>query len=78
MVAIGSLALGLCGVIASFQPDADFGRVLACGGVFKIGSLAWGMAFDGFPPDRSLGSGRRRGCLIGSGCSSMARGGRQG
>ena len=53
LVAIGVIALGLYGVIASFQPDATFGRVLAAyGGVFVVGSLAWGMAFDDFKPDR--------------------------
>lgn len=53
VVLLGVLALGLYGVIASFQPDANFGRVLAAyGGVFIVGSLAWGMAFDGFRPDR--------------------------
>ena len=32
---------------------ANFGRVLAAyGGVFIVGSLAWGMVFDGFRPDR--------------------------
>ena len=41
------------GVIAAFQPDNNFGRVLAAyGGVFVAGSLLWGMAFDGFRPDR--------------------------
>lgn len=53
MVALGMLALGVYGLIAALQPDANFGRVLAAyGGVFVIGSLAWGMAFDGFRPDR--------------------------
>lgn len=53
VVAIGVLALGLYGAIAAMQPDATFGRVLAAyGGVFIIGSLAWGMVFDGFRPDR--------------------------
>ena len=34
-------------------PDADFGRILAAyGGVFIVGSLLWGMALDGFRPDR--------------------------
>jgi small multidrug resistance family-3 protein len=29
------------------------GRILAAyGGVFVVGSLAWGMAVDGFRPDR--------------------------
>lgn len=53
VVALGILALGIYGVVATFQPDANFGRVLAAyGGVFIVGSLAWGMAFDGFRPDR--------------------------
>lgn len=52
-VALGVVALGLYGVIAAFQPDANFGRVLAAyGGVFIVGSLAWGVVFDGFRPDR--------------------------
>ena len=53
VVALGVIALGLYGVIATFQPDANFGRVLAAyGGVFIVGSLIWGVAFDGFKPDR--------------------------
>jgi len=50
---LGVLALGLYGVVAAFQPDSEFGRVLAAyGGVFIVGSLAWGMAVDGLRPDR--------------------------
>ena len=50
---LGALALGIYGVVAAFQPDNEFGRVLAAyGGVFIVGSLAWGVAFDGFRPDR--------------------------
>lgn len=50
---IGIIALGLYGFVATLQPDAHFGRILAAyGGVFVAGSLAWGMAFDGFRPDR--------------------------
>jgi len=50
---LGVAALGLYGVVAALQPDGEFGRVLAAyGGVFIVGSLAWGMAFDGFRPDR--------------------------
>jgi small multidrug resistance family-3 protein len=49
----GVIALGLYGFVATFQPDANFGRILAAyGGVFVAGSLAWGMALDGFRPDR--------------------------
>ncbi|MCU1643885.1 MAG: rane protein [Nocardia sp.] len=49
----GVIALGLYGFVATLQPDASFGRILAAyGGVFVAGSLLWGMAFDGFRPDR--------------------------
>jgi small multidrug resistance family-3 protein len=51
--AAGMLALAGYGFVASAQPDQHFGRVLAAyGGVFVGGSLLWGMAFDGFRPDR--------------------------
>jgi small multidrug resistance family-3 protein len=50
----GVITLGLYGFVATWQPDAHFGRILAAyGGVFVAGSLAWGMAFDGFRPDRA-------------------------
>jgi small multidrug resistance family-3 protein len=50
---LGVLALGIYGLVAALQPEHEFGRVLAAyGGVFIVGSLAWGMAFDGFRPDR--------------------------
>lgn len=49
----GIVALGLYGLVATLQPDAHFGRILAAyGGVFVVGSLAWGMAVDGFRPDK--------------------------
>ena len=52
-VGLGVISLGLYGVVAAFQPDAHFGRVLAAyGGVFIVGSLLWGMVLDGFRPDR--------------------------
>lgn len=51
--ALGVVALGAYGFIASLQPDANFGRVLAAyGGVFIASSLVWGMVFDKFSPDR--------------------------
>lgn len=49
----GVIALGLYGIVATLQPDANFGRILAAyGGVFIAGSLLWAMALDGFKPDR--------------------------
>ena len=50
---LGVIALGAYGFVATLQPDAHFGRILAAyGGVFVAGSLAWGVIFDGFRPDR--------------------------
>lgn len=52
-IGAGMIALGLYGFVATLQPDAHFGRILAAyGGVFVAGSLAWGVAVDGFRPDR--------------------------
>ena len=52
-IGAGIVALGLYGFIATLQSDPHFGRSLAAyGGVFVAGSLAWGMALDGFRPDR--------------------------
>ncbi|MBM9468795.1 YnfA family protein [Nakamurella leprariae] len=49
----GVIALGLYGFVATLQPDANFGRILAAyGGVFVAGSLAWAMVVDKFRPDR--------------------------
>jgi small multidrug resistance family-3 protein len=43
------LSLALYGVVATLQPSHEFGRVLAAyGGVFIVGSLLWGVLFDGF------------------------------
>jgi small multidrug resistance family-3 protein len=49
----GVLALGAYGLVATLQPSAEFGRVLAAyGGVFVAGSLLWAVALDGYRPDR--------------------------
>jgi hypothetical protein len=59
------IALGAYGFVATFQPDPNFGRILAAyGGIFVAGSLAWGVVLDKFQPDRwdYLGAGL---CLIG-------------
>ncbi|QUH00687.1 YnfA family protein [Saccharopolyspora erythraea] len=52
-IGAGVIALGLYGFVATFQPDPNFGRILAAyGGVFVAGSLLWGVVMDGFRPDR--------------------------
>lgn len=52
-VGSGVVALAAYGFVATLQPDANFGRILAAyGGIFVAGSLAWGIALDGFKPDR--------------------------
>jgi len=52
-IGAGIVALGLYGFVATLQPDAHFGRILAAyGGVFVAGSLAWGAVVDGYRPDR--------------------------
>jgi small multidrug resistance family-3 protein len=64
-VGAGVVALGAYGFVATLQPDANFGRILAAyGGVFVAGSLGWGMLVDGFRPDRwdLIGAGL---CLAG-------------
>jgi small multidrug resistance family-3 protein len=72
-VALGMIALALYGVVATFQPSHEFGRVLAAyGGVFIVGSLLWGVAFDGFHPDLAdlAGAGT---CLVGVAVIMYAR-----
>lgn len=67
VVALGVVALGLYGIVAAAQPSNEFGRVLAAyGGVFIIGSMLWGIALDGFRPDRWDLIGATL-CLIGVG-----------
>ena len=52
-IGAGVIALGVYGLVATLQPDANFGRILAAyGGVFVAGSLLWGVVLDGFRPDR--------------------------
>lgn len=52
-VGAGVVVLGIYGFIATLQPDAHFGRILAAyGGIFVVGSLLWGAIADGFRPDR--------------------------
>lgn len=73
VIALGIVSLGLYGVVAAAQPSNDFGRVLAAyGGVFIIGSMLWGVAFDGFHPDRADLIGAAL-CLVGVGVIMYAR-----
>ena len=52
-IGAGIAALGAYGFVATLQDENEFGRILAAyGGIFVAGSLAWGMAVDGFRPDR--------------------------
>ncbi len=52
-IGAGLVALGIYGFVATLQPDANFGRILAAyGGIFVAGSLTWGVVVDGFRPDR--------------------------
>ena len=63
----GVVALGLYGFVATLQPDAHFGRILAAyGGVFVAGSLVWGAVVDGYRPDRWDVTGALV-CLLGVG-----------
>jgi small multidrug resistance family-3 protein len=72
-VGLGAMALALYGVLASFQPSNEFGRVLAAyGGVFIVGSLLWGVVFDDFRPDRADVAGALV-CLTGVGIIMYAR-----
>ena len=64
-IGAGVVALGLYGFVATLQPDAHFGRILAAyGGVFVAGSLVWAMVLDGFRPDRYDVAGALI-CLVG-------------
>lgn len=66
-VGLGVVVLGLYGAVATFQPDGHFGRVLAAyGGIFVVGSIAWGMVADGYRPDRFDLVGAAL-CLVGMG-----------
>lgn len=64
-IGAGVVALGLYGFVATLQPEAHFGRILAAyGGVFVAGSLVWAMVLDGFRPDRYDVAGAAI-CLVG-------------
>jgi small multidrug resistance family-3 protein len=64
-VGAGIVSLGIYGFVATLQPDAEFGRILAAyGGIFVAGSLAWGRLVDGYRPDRFDIAGAAI-CLVG-------------
>jgi small multidrug resistance family-3 protein len=64
-IGAGVTALAAYGFVATLQPDANFGRVLAAyGGIFVAGSLAWGRLVDHFQPDRFDVTGAAI-CLLG-------------
>lgn len=66
-IGAGIVALAAYGFVATLQPDAHFGRILAAyGGIFVAGSLAWGRLVDGFRPDRFDLAGASI-CLLGVG-----------
>ena len=72
-IGAGVLALGAYGFVATFQPDPNFGRVLAAyGGIFVAGSLLWGVVVDGFRPDRWDVTGAAV-CLVGVALIMYAR-----
>jgi small multidrug resistance family-3 protein len=72
-VALGFGALATYGALATLQSSHEFGRVLAAyGGVFIVGSLLWGVAFDKFHPDRYDLMGAVI-CLLGVGVIMYAR-----
>ncbi|BAZ38965.1 hypothetical protein NIES4101_49150 [Calothrix sp. NIES-4101] len=49
---LGAIALGIYGIVATFQP-ANFGRVYAAyGGVFIVMAMFWSWKVDGTIPDR--------------------------
>ena len=53
MGVIGGASLFLYGVIPTFQAESAFGRVYAAyGGISVVLAILWGMAFDGWRPDR--------------------------
>jgi len=52
-VAFMAAGIAAYGFVATLQPAANFGRILAAyGGIFVAGCLPWGMVADGFRPDR--------------------------
>jgi small multidrug resistance family-3 protein len=66
-IGAGVITLGLYGLVATFQPSGDFGRILAAyGGIFVAGSLIWGWVADGYRPDRFDVFGALI-CLVGMG-----------
>jgi small multidrug resistance family-3 protein len=71
-IGAGIIALAAYGFVATLQDDGNFGRILAAyGGIFVAGSLTWGVAMDGFRPDRYDLAGAAL-CLVGVGVIMFA------
>jgi small multidrug resistance family-3 protein len=50
---LGGFILVLYGIVPTFQPAANFGRVYAAySGVFIVLSILWGWKIDGIKPDK--------------------------
>lgn len=49
---LGACVLALYGVVPTYQPSANFGRIYAAyGGVFVVMSMLWGWKIEGKTPD---------------------------
>ncbi len=56
-IGAGVAALGAYGFVATLQPDAHFGRILAAyGGIFVAGSLAWAWSSTSSGPTNATSS----------------------
>jgi small multidrug resistance family-3 protein len=62
-IGAGLIALGTYGFVATLQPDANFGRVLAA---YGAGSLLWGVLVDGSAPTATTSSARCSACSASS------------
>jgi small multidrug resistance family-3 protein len=52
LAVVGGIILVLYGIIPTFQPFPNFGRIYAAyGGVFVVMSIIWGWKIDGKAPD---------------------------
>ena len=53
LVPLGITALFVYALVQTYQPETQFGRLYAAyAGVFLLGAMGWGWAFDELKPDR--------------------------